>query len=53
MTADTLKPGDRITARGSKARDGSRSIYALRIERPADRFLMEQVGNSPKIGRTR
>jgi len=53
MKADTLKPGDRITARGSKARDGSRSIYALRIERPADRFLMEQVGNSPKIGRTR
>ena len=38
IKADTLKPGDRIVARGSKARDGSRSIYALRIDRRADGF---------------
>ena len=49
MKADTLRAGDRIVARGSRARDGSRSMYALRIDRPADGFHMEQVGNSPKI----
>ena len=53
MKADTLKAGDRIVARGSRARDGSRSLYALRIDRPADGFYMEQVGSSPKIGRAR
>lgn len=53
MKADTLKAGDRVVARGSKARDGSRSIYALRIDRPVDGFYMEQVGSSPKIGRSR
>jgi hypothetical protein len=53
MKTDTLKAGDRIVARGSRARDGSRSIYALRIDRPADGFYMEQVGSSPKIGRAR
>jgi len=51
VKADTLKPGDRIVARGSKARDGSRSIYALRIDRRSDGFWYEQVGSSPKIGR--
>jgi hypothetical protein len=53
VNADTLKPGDLIVARGSRARDGSRSIYALRIDRPADGFWYEQVGSSPKIGRSR
>jgi hypothetical protein len=53
IKADTLKPGDRIAARGSRARDGSRSIYALRIDRQADGFWYEQVGSSPKTGRAR
>jgi hypothetical protein len=53
VKADTLKPGDLIVARGSRARDGSRSVYALRIDRHADGFWYEQVGSSPKIGRTR
>ena len=53
VTAETLKPGDRIVASGSKARDGSRSIYALRIDRRADGFWYEQVGSSPRVGRTR
>jgi hypothetical protein len=51
VKADTLKAGDRIVARGSKARDGSHSIYALRIDRPADGFWYEQVGSSPRVGR--
>ena len=50
---DTLRPGDRIVARGSRAHDGSRNIYALRIDRSADGFWYEQVGSSPRIGRGR
>ena len=53
VTPDTLKPGDRIVASGSRAHDGSRSIYALRIVRAADGFWYEQIGSSPRIGRTR
>jgi hypothetical protein len=51
VNAETLKAGDRIIARGSKARDGSHSVYALRIDRGADGFWYEQVGNSPRVGR--
>ena len=51
VNADTLKPGDRVVATGSRARDGSRSIYALRIDRRSDGFWYEQVGSSPRIGR--
>jgi hypothetical protein len=53
VNADTLKPGDRIAARGSRARDGSRAIYALRIDRASDGFWYEQVGSSPRVGRGR
>jgi hypothetical protein len=53
ITPDTLKHGDRIVATGSRARDGSRSIYALRIDRAADGFWYEQVGSSPRTGRAR
>ena len=53
VKSDTLKPGDRLVATGSRARDGSRSIYALRIDRAADGFWYEQVGSSPRIGRNR
>jgi hypothetical protein len=53
VTPDTLKPGDQIVAKGSGARDGSRTIYALRIDRRADGFWYEQIGSSPRIGRGR
>jgi len=53
MKPDTLKPGDRIVATGSRARDGSRSLYVLRVDRHADGFWYEQVGTSPRIGRSR
>ena len=49
MTADTLRPGDRIVLTGSAARDGGRSVYVRSLERPADGLLYEQVGNSPRI----
>jgi hypothetical protein len=50
---ETFKPGDRIVVSGSRARDGSRSLYLLRLDRPADGFWYEQVGSSPRIGRGR
>jgi hypothetical protein len=53
IKSDTLKPGDRIVAKGSRARDGSRGIYALRIDRALDGFWYEQVGSSPRTGRNR
>jgi len=53
ITPLTFMPGDRIVATGSRARDGSRTIYALRIDRPTDGFWYEQVGSSPRVGRTR
>ena len=50
MTADTLKAGDRLVVRGSQGRTQPRSLYVLRLDRPADGFWYEQVGMSPRIG---
>ena len=52
VTNDTLKPGDRLVVTGSPGRTEPLSLYVRRLERPADGFLYEQVGNSPRI-RTR
>ncbi len=49
ITADTLKPGDRVTVRGSAARSGVPSLYVRELARPADGFLYEQVGSSPRV----
>ncbi len=49
MTSETLKPGDRVIVLGSRARSQARSLYVRRLERPADGFSYEQVGNSPRI----
>lgn len=49
MDADTLKAGDRVTAEGSAAKDGSKAIYLRSLERPADGFLYEQVGANPRV----
>ena len=49
MNAETFKSGDVITARGSAGRDGARSVYVLRLDRPADGLHYEQVGPSPSL----
>jgi hypothetical protein len=49
VTADTLKPGDRVRVKGSLARSQPQAIYLLRLDRPSDGFWYEQVGGSPKI----
>jgi hypothetical protein len=49
MTAETLRPGDRVSVTGSPARDGSSGLYIRQLDRPADGFRYEQVGSSPRV----
>ena len=49
IDARTFKPGDRVIARGSAAREGRQSLYLYRLERPADGLLYEQIGSRPRI----
>jgi hypothetical protein len=49
VTANTLKPGDRVVVKGSLARRQPQALYLLRLDRPADGFWYEQVGSSPRI----
>jgi uncharacterized protein DUF6152 len=51
MTADTLRPGDHVIVTGSRARTQPNGLYIRRLERPADGFEYEQVGNNPRIRR--
>jgi hypothetical protein len=50
ITASTIRPGDRVRVSGSLARAQDQRLYLLRLDRPADGFWYEQVGQSPKIG---
>jgi hypothetical protein len=52
ITASTLRPGDRVRVSGSLARAQAQRLYLLRLDRPADGFWYEQVGQSPKISRS-
>jgi hypothetical protein len=49
VTANTFKPGERVVVTGSLARTQPLSLYVLRLDRPADGFWYEQVGQSPRI----
>ena len=49
ITTQTFNPGDRVVVAGSPARSQSRSIYLLKLDRPADGFGYEQIGGSPRI----
>jgi hypothetical protein len=49
ITATTFTPGERVVVSGSLARSQQRSLYLLRLDRPADGFWYEQVGQSPRI----
>ena len=49
MTADTLKPGDRVVARGSVSRSNPQGMYLMRLDRQSDGFRYEQIGASPRI----
>ena len=49
VTAETLRPGDRIVVTGSVGREQATSLYVRRLDRPADGFRYEQVGSSPRV----
>jgi hypothetical protein len=49
VSASTFRRGDRVIVSGSLARTQAQSLYLLRLDRPADGFWYEQVGQSPKI----
>jgi uncharacterized protein DUF6152 len=53
MTATTFNAGDRVVVSGSPGRDRTLLLYVWRLERPADGFLYEQVGTSPRVSRSR
>jgi hypothetical protein len=49
MTAETLKPGDRVIARGSLSRSNPQGMYLMRLDRQSDGFRYEQIGASPRV----
>jgi hypothetical protein len=49
MTADTIRPGDRVRVTGSRSRTESRSMYVRKLLRSSDGFEYEQVGSSPRV----
>ncbi len=53
IDADTFKPGDRVVAGGSAARERAQALYLLRLDRPADGLRYEQIGSRPWVDRTR
>ncbi len=54
ITAESLKPGDRVTVAGSPSRQGANRMYGRRLTRPSDGFGFEEQGSRPRLsGRAR
>jgi hypothetical protein len=49
MTAQTLRPGDRVVVLGSPARREANRLYLDRLDRPSDGFSFEQVNGRPRL----
>ena len=49
VTKDTFTVGDRIVVSGSPGHTQPRILYIRKLDRPADGYGFEQVGNSPKL----
>ena len=49
MTSETFRPGDHVIVVGNPSYQTSQRAYIRRLDRPADGFGYEQVGNSPRI----
>src|SRR5262245_56770482 len=43
MTAETIKPGDRVVVIGNPGKEQAQSLYTSRLDRPADGFRYEQI----------
>ena len=53
MTPTTFNAGDRVVVSGSPGRDRTPLLYVWRLERPADGFVYEQIGTSPRVSHLR
>lgn len=51
ITRSTFRPGDEVVISGSPGRSQAGIMYLWRLERPADRLLYQQVGNTPSLDR--
>ena len=49
ITPTTFKARERVVVTGSPGRSQALLLYVWRLERPADGFLYEQVGTSPRV----
>src|SRR5688572_528872 len=49
MTAQPLRPGDRVIVLGSPARRETNRLYLARLDRPADGYSFEQVRGRPRL----
>lgn len=49
MTAETLRPGDRIAVAGNPGRQEPRRLYIRRFERPSDGYAWDVVRSSPRL----
>lgn len=48
MNKDTLKAGDRLIIRGNPGHSQPRILYIRKLDRPADGYGFEQIGNRPE-----
>lgn len=49
VTADTFRPGDRVTVSGSPGRTQADILYLWRLERPSDGLRYQQTGGTPSL----
>lgn len=49
MSGTTLKAGDHVIVSGNPGWKLPNMLYVRSLQRPADRFLYEQVGTSPRV----
>jgi hypothetical protein len=53
MTAATFKNGDRVTVSGYPGRDGARTLYLRKLDRPQDGLWYTQDASTPEMGYSR
>lgn len=49
MSPRTFNAGDRVVVKGGRGRHQRNSMYVRSLLRPADGFLYEQIGSSPRV----
>jgi hypothetical protein len=49
VTKATFRPGDKVTVSGAPGRNGARTLYVRRLDRPSDGLRYEQIGFTPSL----